>query len=95
MARFVDRIVPSSCRFALVIYITRWNDPDFSYELLQPNFMERGSPLGTLAWPNSVSVAQDNGAQQTLYLLHPYLISQVSGICMGLHLNGINRHQAP
>lgn len=71
------------------IYTTRRNDPDFSYELLQPNFMERGSPLGTLAWPNSVSVAQGNGAQQTLYLLHPYLISQVSGICMGLHLNAI------
>lgn len=71
------------------IYTTPRNDPDFSYELVQPNFMARGSPLGTLVWPNSVSVAQGNGPQQPLYLLHPYLISQVSGVCVGLHLSGI------
>ena len=71
------------------IYTTPRNDPDFSYELVQPNFMAQGSPLGTLAWPNSVSVARGNGPQQPLYLLHPYLISQVSGVCVGLHLSGI------
>lgn len=71
------------------IYTTPRNDPDFSYELVQPGFMQRGSPLGTLAWPNSVSVGQGNGPQHSLYLLHPYLISQVSGVCVGLHLSSI------
>ncbi|MCG0994469.1 hypothetical protein LHT11_04530 [Acetobacter indonesiensis] len=72
-----------------VFYTTSQNSPDFSYTLRQPGRLFDGYiPIATRAYPEQVP-QKGEGERDEPLLLHPYLISEVDGVCVGLTLRRI------